>query len=352
MVVVGASNRVVCDHGGVCSEGNANFAFTGIRSREGFDIVHPSVSIDEHDSIGVKVVGDCESAEKYGRVIGVNSEGAPSTTVLGLAGAAAAPVMGSAHGGARKVKSVNTLVEALGSPAQKRVIAAARSRRGRERPAKVSRVEEAGGVVANESLSNSDIQARQRYLHSEAEATLKLGNLIGCVLRAANMTSSRISLVLSSRESIEMRLLSWNVRSFSGVAKCRGLFESLSRNMCDMVLLQESKWEIVSRQFLLLRGRWLQEGLECMIVSVYALLRAVFVVSSCVVNYGVRSGRLSLIKKAAMGKHVYEITRMAFKDNMVIEKGVDPYGSNINSIPSFEITENPFRRVTRIVTVK
>ncbi|KAK9045676.1 hypothetical protein V6N11_051585 [Hibiscus sabdariffa] len=160
-VVVGcASDRVVCDRGGVYSEGDADFAFTRIRSREGLDIVHPSVPIAERDSLGVKVVGDCESAEKYGRVVGVNGEGAPSTTILGLVGAAAAPVIGSAHGGARKVKSVNTLVEALGSPAQKRVIAAARSRRGRRRPAKVSRVEEAGGVMENESLTGSDIQAR------------------------------------------------------------------------------------------------------------------------------------------------------------------------------------------------
>ncbi|KAK9011648.1 hypothetical protein V6N11_044494 [Hibiscus sabdariffa] len=112
------------------------------------------------DSLGVKVVGDCESAEKYGRVVGVNGEGAPSTAVLGLAGAAAPPIIGSTHGGARKVKSVNTLVEALGSPAQKRVIAAARSRRGRDRPAKVSKVEEASRVVANELLTDSDIQAR------------------------------------------------------------------------------------------------------------------------------------------------------------------------------------------------
>ncbi|KAK8661523.1 hypothetical protein V6N13_091122 [Hibiscus sabdariffa] len=73
----------------------------GIRSWEGFDIVHPSVSITEHDSFCVKVVGDCESVEKYGRVVDVNDEGAPSTAVLGLVGAAVAPVIESAHGGAR-----------------------------------------------------------------------------------------------------------------------------------------------------------------------------------------------------------------------------------------------------------
>ncbi|KAK8990828.1 hypothetical protein V6N11_028788 [Hibiscus sabdariffa] len=112
-----------------------------IRSREGLDIVRPSVFIAEHDSLGVKVVGDCESAEKYGRVVGMNGEGAPSTAVLGLVRATAAPVIGSAHRGARKVKSVNTLVEALGLPTQKRVTAATRSRRGRGRPTKESKWE-------------------------------------------------------------------------------------------------------------------------------------------------------------------------------------------------------------------
>ncbi|KAK8510957.1 hypothetical protein V6N12_036869 [Hibiscus sabdariffa] len=116
MVVGGASDRVVYDRRGVCSEGDADFTFTGIRSWERLDIVQPLVSIVERDFLGVKVVGDCESAEKYGRVVGVNREGAPSTAVLGLAGASAAPVIGSAHGSARKVKSVDTLVEALGSP--------------------------------------------------------------------------------------------------------------------------------------------------------------------------------------------------------------------------------------------
>ncbi|KAL4318872.1 hypothetical protein GQ457_18G012420 [Hibiscus cannabinus] len=155
MVVGGASDRVVCDCGGVYNEGDVDFALTGIRSREGLDIVQPSMFVAERDSLGVKVVSDCESAEQYGRVVSVNGEGSPSTSVLGLAGAAAAPVIGSAHGGARKVK------------------------RGRGRSAKVSRVEEAGRVVANKSLTDSDIQACQRYLQSEAEATFKLWNLIG-----------------------------------------------------------------------------------------------------------------------------------------------------------------------------
>ncbi|KAK8597023.1 hypothetical protein V6N12_065500 [Hibiscus sabdariffa] len=132
----------------------------------------------ERDSLGVEVVGGCVSVEKSNRVIGVNGESSLSTAVLGLAGAVVAPVIGSAHGGARKVKSGNTLVEALGSLAQKRVITATRSRRGRRGSTKVSGVEKAGVVVGNESLTDSDIQAHQRYLQLEAEATLKLGNLI------------------------------------------------------------------------------------------------------------------------------------------------------------------------------
>ncbi|KAL4387071.1 hypothetical protein GQ457_09G013140 [Hibiscus cannabinus] len=201
MVVGGASDHVVCDRGGVYSEGDADFAFTGIQSHEGLDIVHPSMSIVECDSLGVKVVGDCESTEKYGHVVGENCEGAPSTMILGLAGAAAAPVIGFAHGGARKVMSVNTLVSALGSSAQKRVIAAARSRRGRGRPTKVSRVEEAGGVMANDLLTNSDIQSRQRYLQSEVEATLKFGNLIGvCTTGCKQDIIQDLTRIIESRE--------------------------------------------------------------------------------------------------------------------------------------------------------
>ncbi|KAK8564800.1 hypothetical protein V6N12_058382 [Hibiscus sabdariffa] len=101
MVVAGASDRVVCDCGGFCSEGDVDFALMGIRSREGLDIVQPSVSVAEWALL-----------------------------------ATVAPVIWFAHGGARKVKSVNTLVEALGSPVEKRVIVVARSMRGRGRPAK------------------------------------------------------------------------------------------------------------------------------------------------------------------------------------------------------------------------
>ncbi|KAK8993293.1 hypothetical protein V6N11_033394 [Hibiscus sabdariffa] len=58
MVMDGASDRVVCDRGGVCSEGDTYFALSGIRSREGLDIVHPSVFVAERDSLGVKVLAE------------------------------------------------------------------------------------------------------------------------------------------------------------------------------------------------------------------------------------------------------------------------------------------------------
>ncbi|KAK8578832.1 hypothetical protein V6N12_069176 [Hibiscus sabdariffa] len=67
----------------------------------------------EHD----RAVADCDSLEESVRVIGVNGESSSSTTIVGLVGATVAPVIGTAQGGARKVKSVNTLVEDLGSPA-------------------------------------------------------------------------------------------------------------------------------------------------------------------------------------------------------------------------------------------
>ncbi|KAK9043361.1 hypothetical protein V6N11_071706 [Hibiscus sabdariffa] len=161
--IVGQEAKLVGDDS-LYWQANQLWEIESARKGRGASMVVGGASDRVRDSLGVKVVGDCESAEKYGRVVGVNGEGTPSTVVLGLVGAVAAPVIRSAHEGARKVKSINTLVEALGSLAQKCVIAAARSRRGRGRPANVSRVEEASGVVANESLTDSDIQARQHYL--------------------------------------------------------------------------------------------------------------------------------------------------------------------------------------------
>ncbi|KAL4353640.1 hypothetical protein GQ457_06G004930 [Hibiscus cannabinus] len=58
-------------------------------------------------------------------------------------------------------------------------------------------------------------------------------------------------------------------------------------------------------------------------------------------SFGMR--RLSLIKKAARRKHVYEIARMTVENNLVIEKGIDPYGYNLNCIPSFTVADDPSR---------
>ncbi|KAK8496710.1 hypothetical protein V6N11_029317 [Hibiscus sabdariffa] len=83
-----------------------------------------------------------------------------SPAALGVTGAALAPVLGSVPDGVRKVKSVNRLVDVLASPEQRRSIAAARARRGRGRPAKTCVLLEADSDLANESLTDSDIQVR------------------------------------------------------------------------------------------------------------------------------------------------------------------------------------------------
>ncbi|KAL4296961.1 hypothetical protein GQ457_12G018640 [Hibiscus cannabinus] len=56
-------------------------------------------------------------------------------------------------------------------------------------------------------------------------------------------------------------------------------------------------------------------------------------------SYGSR--RLSLIKKAARRKHVFEVTRMAFEDNLVVERGIDPFGLNLNCIAALMIATDP-----------
>ncbi|KAL4333317.1 hypothetical protein GQ457_07G005240 [Hibiscus cannabinus] len=43
-------------------------------------------------------------------------------------------------------------------------------------------------------------------------------------------------------------------------------------------------------------------------------------------GYYFGSRRLTLIKRAARRKHVIEISRMDFEDNMVVERAIDPYG--------------------------
>ncbi|KAK8507687.1 hypothetical protein V6N12_067020 [Hibiscus sabdariffa] len=152
LIVAGENECVVHNRGGVRSAGDVECASVGIRSREGSDSEQRQVSVPNGDYL---------------------------SALVGCVGAAVAPVIGVAQGGARKVKFVNSLVEALGSPVQQRVIVATHCKRDRGRPAKGGGVVDVGMEVVNESLTDSDIQARQRYLQLEAEATIKLGNLIG-----------------------------------------------------------------------------------------------------------------------------------------------------------------------------
>ncbi|KAK8972988.1 hypothetical protein V6N11_028577 [Hibiscus sabdariffa] len=82
----------------------------------------------------------------------------PPSAVVGVAKAALAPVLGVVSGGIRKVKSVNCLVEALTSPEQRQVVAAACSRKGRGRLVKNRVLIEFGSDIVNASLTDSDIQ--------------------------------------------------------------------------------------------------------------------------------------------------------------------------------------------------
>ncbi|KAK8600558.1 hypothetical protein V6N12_050411 [Hibiscus sabdariffa] len=164
MVVASANVRVVCGHGGVRSEGDVDCAATRIRSREGLDSVQPQVSIAEWDSLAVQVLGhSCATGAKSGSATREFGSIYPETAVVGFVGAVVASVIGVAQGGAWKEKSMNSLVEALGSPAQQHVIVVARSRRGRGQPSKGSGMVESGVEVANNSLTDSNIQARQRF---------------------------------------------------------------------------------------------------------------------------------------------------------------------------------------------
>ncbi|KAL4303243.1 hypothetical protein GQ457_10G007680 [Hibiscus cannabinus] len=58
-------------------------------------------------------------------------------------------------------------------------------------------------------------------------------------------------------------------------------------------------------------------------------------------GYSFGSRRLSLIKRAARRKHVIEISRMTFEDNLVVERGIDPYGLNLNCTPALVVANDP-----------
>ncbi|KAK9044701.1 hypothetical protein V6N11_058595 [Hibiscus sabdariffa] len=102
-------------------------------------------AIEQHKVVAEAILSDqSQETVKHGVVIGEHRVASPAITILGPTGAAMAPIIGSAQGGARKVKSVNSLVEALGSPAQQRVITAARSIQGRRRLTKGNYMVDAG----------------------------------------------------------------------------------------------------------------------------------------------------------------------------------------------------------------
>ncbi|KAL4385872.1 hypothetical protein GQ457_09G021510 [Hibiscus cannabinus] len=151
--------------------------------------------VKQRDSLDVRVVGDCESAEKYGHVLGINGEGAPSTAVLGLVGAAATPVIGFAHRGARKVKSVNTLVEALGSPALKREIAAARYQRARPR--------------VDDNLNNIKINIPPFHGKTDPEAYLAWEKKIEHIFECHNYSELK-KVKLAAIEFVDYALIWWD----------------------------------------------------------------------------------------------------------------------------------------------
>ncbi|KAK8498946.1 hypothetical protein V6N12_046887 [Hibiscus sabdariffa] len=150
--LVGATERVVCDHGGVCSADAVLDVTAGDRSWEGLEFVHTPVSVVLEGSLR-----GCREAWSESRR---ECHFISAVTILGSNGAAVAPVLGSTQGGPRKVKLVNYLVEALGSPTEQCATNAARTRRGRGCPTKVRCPVDASGDVVNVSLTDSYIQAR------------------------------------------------------------------------------------------------------------------------------------------------------------------------------------------------
>ncbi|KAK8632136.1 hypothetical protein V6N13_028913 [Hibiscus sabdariffa] len=110
--LVGASERVVCDHGGVCSEGDVQYATAGARSGEGLDVELVLESATGWDSpVGLTLGYNLEFFEKCGSTIGENGGVSPAGAILGSAGAFVAPIIGFVEGIAWKVELVNSLVE-------------------------------------------------------------------------------------------------------------------------------------------------------------------------------------------------------------------------------------------------
>ncbi|KAK8486573.1 hypothetical protein V6N12_001428 [Hibiscus sabdariffa] len=150
--------------GGVCSAGDVAIAAVGDRTRVSVDaVLNPELEGDRDSPIGLLECG--ESNLNAAGSLGCNARASSSSSssplaVVGVAGATLAPVLGAVSGGLRKVKSMNCLVEALASPEQSQVVAAARSHKGLGRPAKNRDLIEVGSDIVNASLIDSDIQGR------------------------------------------------------------------------------------------------------------------------------------------------------------------------------------------------
>ncbi|KAK9044590.1 hypothetical protein V6N11_058488 [Hibiscus sabdariffa] len=133
--------------GGASSAGAVLDATEGDRTRDCDEAAPNQVSVTrKHSNLGIFDTSKGEGES----IVGLGHTALATEVVVGAAGAMLIPTIGTIPGGVRKVKSVTSLVEALSSSAQQRVIAVARSKRGRSQPARnhglVGRVEE--GVCA------------------------------------------------------------------------------------------------------------------------------------------------------------------------------------------------------------
>ncbi|KAL4311713.1 hypothetical protein GQ457_01G017420 [Hibiscus cannabinus] len=127
------------------------------------------------------------------------------------------------NGVASKVRSINEVTIATGLEEQRGVLIKARgtSQSGK---AKTGRV--IGGLFANCSLSDLDIQARQQAIRREAEAMLQLGVVVGVeTVRREEELISDLSRIISRHRVRDL----------------------LRKQHCDMAFLLESKWEVATQ---------------------------------------------------------------------------------------------------------
>ncbi|KAK8516146.1 hypothetical protein V6N12_013553 [Hibiscus sabdariffa] len=103
--------RATGPRGGVCSEGDILDAAVGDRSRESNVIeYHQGADIGHNSNLGFLDLGKADSD----LVVRLGDKVSATKVVVGEAGAILVPVVGTVSGGVRKVKPVNSLVEALG----------------------------------------------------------------------------------------------------------------------------------------------------------------------------------------------------------------------------------------------